>query len=167
MRRLSGEGLVLEPQIEAHAGELYAVLDDPELYVFTDDKGPARKDALAARLAKLESRRSPDGTERWLNWVVRTDEGAMVGYVQATVRAGNVAEIAYVLGRTYWRRGYATAACRMLLAELRDTYRVERAVATLDPQNSASLALLRKLGFRPLSESFETHELTYELTLFP
>jgi RimJ/RimL family protein N-acetyltransferase len=167
VRRLAGHGVILEPQTARDAAELFSVLDDPALYVFTDDKGPLSEEALAERLARLESRRSPDGLEQWLNWVIRTADGDVVGYVQATVRPGNEAEIAYVLGRSYWRQGYATAACRLMLAELRAAYGVRRAAATLDPQNTASLALLRKLGFRLFAESPETNEASYELTLSP
>ena len=167
MRRLAGHGVVLEPQTARDAAELFPVLDDPALYVFTDDKGPVSEDALAERLARLESRRSPDGLEQWLNWVVRTIDGDVVGYVQATVRPGDEAEIAYVLGRSYWRRGYATAACGLMLRELREVYGVRRATATLDPANAASLALLRKLGFRLFAESPETNEVSFERALVP
>lgn len=167
MRALAAAGLRLEPQVVAHAAELYRVLADPALYVFTDDQAPADEAALTARLRYLESRRSPDGTERWLNWVLRTSEGDVVGYLQATVRAGRQAEIAYMLGPAYWRRGYATTACGLMLAELRETYGVERVTATLDPQNSASLALLRKLGFRWAGEDRAANEVTYEKLLDP
>lgn len=166
MRRLAGEGGVsLEPQTAAHATELYAVLDDPELYVFTDDKGPTSLEALTERLRRLESRRSPDGTERWLNWVVRSGEGAVVGYVQATVRPGGEAEIAYVFGRAHWGRGFATRACNAMLEALADDYGVTRATATLDPRNAASLALLQRLGFGFLSSDSAAGEVTYGLAI--
>jgi RimJ/RimL family protein N-acetyltransferase len=161
MRVLAGGGLTLEPQTIAHAAELYAVLDDPELYVFTDDKGPASELALADRLRRLESRVSPDGAEHWLNWVVRTAEGKIVGYVQATIGSGGEAGIAYVLGRAHWRRGYAKAACGLMLRELADTYGATTATATLDPRNAASLALLRSLGFSFLSRNDAVNEITY------
>ena len=87
MRSLRIGEIVLEPQVAAHAAELFTVLDDPDLYGFVDDKGPASETALRERLARLESRQSPDGLEQWLNWVVRNATGAVTGYVQATVRA--------------------------------------------------------------------------------
>jgi ribosomal-protein-alanine N-acetyltransferase len=167
MRRLAGGGLVLEPQTAEHAAELFAVLDDPELYVFIDAKGPASEAALAERLHRLEGRRSPDGTEQWLNWVVRTGAGEVVGYVQATVRPGNEAEIAYVVGRRFWRRGYAANACRLMLSELRDAYGVQRIVATLDPRNSASVMLLAKLGFEFFVSGPGDDEVIYEMNLLP
>ena len=161
MRTLAGGGLTLEPQVAAHGTSLYTVLDDPELYVFTDDKGPASLEALAERLRRLESRKSPDGSEHWLNWVVRTAEGAVAGYVQATVRGAGEAEIAYVLGRRFWRRGYASIACGLMLEDLAGSYGATRATATLDPRNAASLALLRKLGFSFVSRNDAANEVTY------
>jgi RimJ/RimL family protein N-acetyltransferase len=153
--------VTLEPQVAAHAAELYAVLRDPRLYRFTDDKEPTDETALRARLGRLESRRSPDGTEQWLNWVVRNDAGVVVGYVQATVYAHHEAEVAYVVGREHWRRGYGAAATAAMLDELRVSYGVIRATATLDPDNTASLALLAKLGFRFEAEDAAAHEVRH------
>jgi len=167
VRALAADGLRLEPQVATHAAELYPVLADPALYVFTDDKGPTDEAALTGRLRHLESRRSPDGAEQWLNWVVRTSDCGVVGYVQATVRAGSEAEIAYMLGRAFWRRGYATIACSLMLSELFQAYSVRRVTATLDPRNGASLALLRKLGFRFVREERAAGEITYGKLLGP
>ena len=161
MRTLRGEAIVLEPQVAAHAAELFPVLSDADLYVFTDDKEPASEAALRERFVRLESRQSPDGAQRWLNWVVRGGSGAAVGYVQATVRPGGEAEIAYVLGRQHWRRGYAFAACTAVLAELAKAYGVARVTATLDPRNAASLALLKKLGLGLVAEDAQAQEVTY------
>lgn len=160
MRVLRGDGVSLEPQVAGHAAEMFAVLRDPALYVFTDDKEPVSEEWLRARFARLESRRSPDGRQHWLNWVVRNDAGEAVGYVQATVE-GNVAEIAYVIGLAHQGRGYARAACRAMLAELAEAYRVRRVTATLDPENTASLALLGRLGFGLEREDVAAHEAHY------
>ena len=165
MRAIAGEGVTLEPQMATHAGELYAVLRDPALYTFADDKEPASEQTLADRLSRLESRRSPDGTQHWLNWIVRSGDGELVGYVQATVGRGGRAEIAYIIGRHHWRRGYATAACTAMLNELATMYGVTEVVATLDPANTASLALLRKLGLTLAHEGPARQEVTYALDL--
>lgn len=165
MRTVVGEGVTLEPQLASHAAELYAVIGDPALYEFIDTKEPASEAALRERLARLESRLSPDGTEHWLNWVVRNAAGVVVGYVQATVTPDKSAEIAYVLGRAHWRKGYAGAACAAMIDELRETYGVTRLTATLDPANAASLALLRKLGLGLDWTNAADHEVGYALDL--
>ena len=161
MRELAGEGLTLEPQVAAHAGELYAVIADPTLYEFIDSKEPASEAALRERLTKLETRLSGDGTEHWLNWVVRTAAGDVAGYVQATVTPDHAAEIAYVLGRAHWRRGYGFIASRLMIEELRQRYGATRIMATLDPANTASLALLKKLELGLIWEDVPGEEVGY------
>lgn len=161
MRLLAGEGITLEPQVAAHAAELYAVLADPSLYEFIDSKEPASEAALRERLGRLESRQSPDGEEDWLNWAIRTAAGDVAGYVQATVTPDHSAEIAYVLGQAFWRRGIAFAACRLMIDELRETYGVTRLTATLDPANAASLALLKKLELGLIWEDVPGQEVGY------
>lgn len=141
------------------------MLRDPVLYEFIDDKEPASENWLRRRFARLESRRSADGTEHWLNWVVRDAEGVAAGYVQATVYPGGEAEVAYVIGRDHWRKGLGSAAVAVMLEALLLDYGVVRATATLDPDNPASLALLAKLGFRFEAEDAEAHEVRYVLDL--
>ena len=79
-----------------HADEMFAVLSDPAIYEY-ENQPPASVEWLRARFEKLESRRSADGTEQWLNWVVRRADAGLIGYVQATVRAEGTAAIAYEL----------------------------------------------------------------------
>lgn len=161
MQRLAGEGIVLEPQVAGHAAELYAVISDPSLYEFIDDKEPVSEAALRERLGRLESRLSGDGSEHWLNWVIRTEAGEVAGYVQATVTPDHAAEIAYVLGRAFWRRGIGFAACRLMIEELQRRYGVTRITATLDPANVASLALLKKLELGLVWEDVPGQEVGY------
>ena len=138
--------LVLEPQLTAHAAEMFDVLSDPAIYEF-ERTPPVSAAWLAERFARLESRASPDGAERWLNWVIRLPSGALAGYVQATIASDGTAHIAYVLGSKFWRQRIGSAAVRAMLAELASAYGVQTFVATLQERNYRSLALLRSLGF--------------------
>jgi ribosomal-protein-alanine N-acetyltransferase len=138
--------LVLEPQIAAHAGEMFGVLSDPAIYEF-ENAPPESAAWLAERFAKLESRVSPDGAEQWLNWVIRLPSGELAGYVQATIARDGTAHIAYVLASRFWRQGIGSAAVRGMLQELELTYGVCSFVATLKERNYRSLALLRSIGF--------------------
>ncbi len=147
MRVLIGAGVMLEPQMAAHAPELFAVLREPRLYDYLDDAPPHDEESVRARITKLESRLSPDGTEHWLNWIVRPADGALVGYVQATVYPDHLADIGYVIGIGHQRRGLAFAAVSAMLDELAASYEVTRLRAMVDPDNAGSVALLRKLGF--------------------
>ena len=140
--------LRLEPLLELHARELFAGLTAPALYVFMDDAPPTSEAALAERYRFLEARRSPDGSELWLNWALFGRESqAYVGTVQATVRPGGDAEIAYLLLPPAQGLGFASEAVTAMLAALRNSFGARAFIAHVDPRNRASLALLDRLGF--------------------
>jgi len=107
--------LVLEPLAVWHAEEMAVVLDSPELHRFTGTR-PDTPDELRARYERLVAG-SPDELVDWLNWALRVREtGALAGTVQATVShagSGLVAEVAWVVGVPWQRRGFATEAARV------------------------------------------------------
>lgn len=146
MRVLQAGCCTLEPQVEAHAPEMFAVLTDPAIYEFEREPPPS-VERLAAGYRRLESRRSPDGGEAWLNWVVRLPTGELTGYVQASVTDRGVACVGYEFASRFWRRGLASASLRAMFAELASRYRADLAVAVLKRANYRSSGLLRKLGF--------------------
>jgi [ribosomal protein S5]-alanine N-acetyltransferase len=146
MRTVTTSVCTLEPQVEAHAPEMFTVLCDPAIYEFEGEPPPS-VEALAAGYRRRETRRSPDGTEVLLNWVVRVPAGDLTGYVQATVMNDGCSCVGYEFSSRYWRRGIATAALCAVFTELRDQYDVNRVVAVLKTVNYRSMGLLQKLGF--------------------
>jgi [ribosomal protein S5]-alanine N-acetyltransferase len=146
MRQVVAAGLTLEPQQSAHAEEMFQVLGDPAIYRY-ENEPPSSLDWLRARFTRLESRRSPDGAEQWLNWVIRLPTSGLAGYVQSTVHADGRAAIAYVLASRHWGRGLATRAVEAMVQELGDRHGVDRLSAVLKCRNTASLRLLERLHF--------------------
>ena len=146
MRTLTTSVCTLEPQVEAHAPEMFLVLCDPAIYEF-EGMPPPSVEALAAGYRRKETRRSADGTEILLNWVVRVPAGDLTGYVQAVVMQDGCSYVGYEFTSRYWRRGIATAALCAVFEELRDQYGVNRLVAVLKSVNYRSMGLLQKLGF--------------------
>ena len=144
---LSTARLVLEPQTAAHATEMFAVLSDLAIYEF-GNAPPDSEAWLADRFARLESRSSPDGRERWLNWVVRPPGQPPLGYVQATVLDNGSAWVAYLLGSAHQGRGHATRATAAMLAQLESEYGASRLLANVEAENLPSIRLLQRLGFR-------------------
>ena len=145
---LQSPRIVLEPLLPSHALDLFDGLCDRRLYEFIDDAPPENVDALRQRYEKLAPRKSPDGSEWWLNWAARLRDGAKyVGAVQATVIADGSAEIAFVLFRDAWGKGYAGEAAAAMIDHLRDQFRVNQLRARVDPGNHRSIAVLARLGF--------------------
>ena len=140
----------LEPQCAAHAQEMFGVLSDPTIYEF-ENEPPESLEWLRDRFARLENRRSADGRQQWLNWVIRLPSSRLAGYVQATVYGDGRAAIAYVLGSQYWGRGLAREAVEAMIAELVRSCHVRTLSAVLKRDNVRSLRLLERLGFVPAS----------------
>jgi RimJ/RimL family protein N-acetyltransferase len=149
MRALEAGDLVLEPLAVGHADAMYEVLSDPALYRYLDYGPPPSVEHLRSVYARLETRRSPDGSQLWLNWVVRPKDGPPLGYVQATVAANHTAWIAYVFSSRHWGRGHGTLATRAVVDHLASDYEVTLFLATVEAENERSIRLLERLGFHP------------------
>ncbi len=145
MRVIATARFTLEPQIAAHAEEMFVVLSDPAIYEY-ENQPPPSLEWLRTRFTKLETRLSADGREQWLNWVIRVPTSALIGYVQATVRPGHAA-IAYELSSAYWGRGLGRGAVKAMLSELVEHYKVRSLFAVLKRDNLRSVRLLERLGF--------------------
>jgi [ribosomal protein S5]-alanine N-acetyltransferase len=167
MRAVVTDSLTLEPQTAAHAEEMFAILSDPAIYEYENEPPPS-PEWLHVRFRKLETRRSGDGQEQWLNWVIRLPTSMLIGYVQATILPDGRAAIAYVLSSAYWGRGLARRAVDAMLSELVEQYGVRSFFAVLKRENVRSVRLLERLGFSPASpEQHVMHQVdTGELLMF-
>lgn len=148
MNVIEAGGMTLEPQLAAHAAQMFVILSDPAIYEF-ENAPPASLDWLRTRFTKLETRLSGDGTEQWLNWVIRLPGPGLIGYVQASVTAGGDATIAYELSGPHWGRGLGYQAVQAMISELQSHYGVRRLFAVFKRANFRSRRLLERLGFTP------------------
>ncbi|MBD2103943.1 GNAT family N-acetyltransferase [Leptolyngbya sp. FACHB-261] len=138
--------LKLEPQLAAHAEEMFAVLSDPAIYQY-ENEPPVSVQWLRKRFTRLEARQSSDGREQWLNWVIRLPSGELIGFVQATVHPNHQATIACVLTSKFWGRGLARQSVQTMISELTEQYQVRNLFAILKQENYRSLRLLKRIGF--------------------
>lgn len=150
MRPLRTERLRLEPLVRAHAAAMFPLLQDPTLYTWADHSPPPSLTHLEDVYARREARQSPDGRERWLNWIVATavQPTQPVGVVQATLPQDGRAWLGYEFPAAYRGRGYAREAVAAMLAELAASFGVQHFHATVEEDNARSIHLLRQLGFR-------------------
>lgn len=150
---LAGLRLDLEPLRVAHAQEMAPLMDDARLHAFIGGE-PATLSRLRERYRRQVVGRSPDGAQRWLNWVVRRRwDGRAVGTVQATVVARDrvlTAEVAWVVATEYQGQGFAREAAQVLVTWLREQG-VETVMAHLHPDHKASQGVARAVGLSPTS----------------
>ena len=154
-------GLVLEPLTVAHAQAMFEVLADPEIHRYMDGEPPRSVEQLRATYERQVAGTSADGTEIWLNWIVRHPGQPPMGFVQATVLRSPQAWVAFVLGRPHWGGGHAFAAMTAMLEHLTGARGAEQFLATVEVENLRSIRLLERLGFRlARREEAEGHRLT-------
>ncbi|KKJ99337.1 bifunctional pyridoxamine 5'-phosphate oxidase family protein/GNAT family N-acetyltransferase [Micromonospora sp. HK10] len=144
---LRGEHVVLEPLDESHAEELYAALDDEEVWRYLGSPRPTGVTELAGyvRAALADNRRGVRTP-----WVQRCAvTGAVVGttsYYEPNPELRSV-EIGYTqLGKPWWRSGINTEAKLLLLTrafEELDAVRVTWQTSTL---NERSQRAIERLG---------------------
>lgn len=156
--RMSTDRLELEPLRSEHAEDLFSVLSDELLYEYTQQVPPASLSELRARYLRLETRQSPDGKQAWLNWVlVEAATGMGIGYVQATVDSTR-ADVAWVVGTHWQRRGFATEAAQALVVWLRSAG-VKTIRAHINPTHSASQRVAANAGLSRTGEITDGEEL--------
>jgi [ribosomal protein S5]-alanine N-acetyltransferase len=146
---------LLEGRAEEAAGHLDATLP-PDPLGF-----PARR-FLEFRLGQL--RRDPT-VQRWLaRAIVLRNEQSMIGSIgfhgEPGVNAAAVPdalEIGYAVLPSHRGRGYATEAVEGLLGWARQQG-IEQFVASVAPDNTPSLAIIRKLGFVRTGEHIDPED---------
>lgn len=137
------ERLLLRPYEAADAAPLAELLDDWDV---------ARWLARVPFPYSLDDARQfieiSKGEDRRAFAVTRDD--ALIGGIGLGRRPDGAVELGYWIGRRFHRNGYAEEAARGLLHFAFETLHEPRVVVSALPDNAPSLALIAKLGFRPL-----------------
>ena len=98
--------------------------------------------------------------------VVRTEDQVLIGDVLVVLQSveHQTVEVGYVFSPAYSKRGYATEAVRALLEVAFVELDARRVVARVDTRNTASRALLERLGMRQEANLIENEWIKGELT---
>jgi len=95
-------------------------------------------------------KRSPAG-DKFRFLICRNSDGAVVGsiglfhIVRLSLQSGVVG---YMVGAPFARQGFATEALQLVLRFAFKTLKLHRVEANIQPNNAASIALVKRLGFR-------------------
>lgn len=146
------ERLVLRRPRESDLEPLLEGWSDPEMTRYTNRRDDPRAFVagfIADMRAKAPGESEPGGP--WYQFVVeRRDDEAVVGDLGAGfgVPGERQVELGWRILPGFQRRGYAREAVAGLIGWLIELHAIHRFVGIAAAPNSASIALLRSLGFR-------------------
>ena len=84
----------------------------------------------------------------WFQFGIYVSENnQLVGDCGVYLKKDNQAEIGYTISPNFQKQGYGVEAVQGLINFLCDQFDVLKVVASCDPRNTASINLLKKLGF--------------------
>lgn len=128
-------------------GALAAIAADPEVMRFIGPGKPLTREEVELNLASIISGFRRRGFGRWA--LVRKDSGALVGYCGLTHGTQEVGvELAYLLARAEWGKGFATESARACLRYGFERLNVDSIAALTRPENFRSRRVMERVGMR-------------------
>jgi len=134
--------LILRPLAMEDLESFIMLYDDPEVMRFLGKTTPEQiQSKLQERIAFFEQHRYG------MYAVIDRREKEFVGRCGLEPLEGtDLLEIAFILKRSAWHKGYATEASKEILRAAFSEWDLDTIVAVADPENRASINVLKKLG---------------------
>jgi RimJ/RimL family protein N-acetyltransferase len=148
---LTGEGLQLREWRSADLDDLVALLDEPDIARWTPMPSPFD---VAAGIAYLKRAHQGRVSGSRIQLAITVDGEKPMGEVLLFgVDAGRrEAELGYLVGAPFRRRGLAAAALALLSGYAHSSLGLSRLLLRIDPGNTASTAVARRCGYRLTGE---------------
>jgi len=149
--KLTGDGIQLREWRSEDLDDLIELLDEPDIARWTPMPSPFDVEAGIAYLKRAHQGRL---SGQRIQLVITTDGGRPLGEVLLFgVDAGlKEAELGYLVGAAYRRRGLASGALSLLAGYAHGSLGLSRLLLRIDPGNVPSTLVARRCGFRLTGE---------------
>jgi len=141
------ERLVLRGLMERDIDALFAIFSDPEVMRYWNAPAMVERTEAVALLKRVQVSFAQRTAFRW--GIARRADDQIIGtcslfhFEEESWRA----EVGYALGQPYWGQGYIQETLRAVLDYGFATLNLHRIEAEIDPENSASVRAVERLGF--------------------
>ena len=148
---LAGEGIQLREWTSDDLDDLVELLDEPDIARWTPMPSPFDTEAGIAYLKRAHQGRI---SGQRIQLAITADGGKPLGEVLLFgVDLGlKEAELGYLVGAPFRRRGLAAGALSLLSGYAHGTLNLRRLLLRIDPANTASTAVARRCGYRLTGE---------------
>lgn len=126
--------------------ELYELYKDERVTKYIEDLFGEKEKERQYIADYIENIYKYYGFGTWL--IHRKEDGKLIGRAGFNFRPGfDEVELGFVIGCPFWRNGYAYEVCSHLLQLGKSVFEFGKIQALVDGENTASISLLKKLGF--------------------
>jgi RimJ/RimL family protein N-acetyltransferase len=148
---LTSEGIQLREWTSDDLDDLVELLDEPDIARWTPMPSPFDTEAGIAYLKRAHQGRI---SGQRIQLAITADGGKPLGEVLLFgVDLGlKEAELGYLVGAPFRRRGLAAGALSLLSGYAHNTLNLRRLLLRIDPANTASIAVARRCGYRLTGE---------------
>ena len=138
--------ITIEPIESRHGACIQKVISDPEIARTSEIPDALPPEGAGAWIERMKVRREQG---RALTFAILTDN-CVVGVCQLGSRDRTIsdsAELGFFVGKSFWGRGYATKASRLVLAHAFRELGLTSVSAACLAWNTGAVRVLEKLGF--------------------
>jgi len=153
------ERLLLRHFHESDLDAFHAYRNDPEVFRYQGWHVPYLRETAAEFIAEMKDA-VPGAEGRWFQTAVqRKSDHALIGDVAFCPMRGDARQafFGFTLARCFWGQGYAAEAAQAVLDYLFRELEMHRIVAEIDTENTHSIRLLERLGFRREAHHVESY----------
>ncbi|GAA0574312.1 GNAT family N-acetyltransferase [Kribbella sandramycini] len=151
MEPISSERIVLREFRADDLDDYFAICGDDRVTVWMAFDSYDRAKAIETLNGIIERSARADRPDYMLA-VARRDDDRVIGLVRIAPGVHRNGKLACAIGAEHWKHGYATEATQLLLDFSFGTLGLHRVTAAIGPENEASIAVVKRLGF-----SYEGH----------
>lgn len=145
---LTSERIVLKQIEEQHVDDVYRIYSNEKVFEYCGIIPKNNKETVRKMIGHFVRDYSKGSRIKWGIFATNEPE-QLLGIIEVfdCNKKVNMVTIGYYLAETYWNRGIATEAVRVLLDYLFDTIAINRVQAEVMPQNEVSKKVLLSNGF--------------------
>ncbi len=148
---LRTERLLIRETTVEDVDEFYKLYKDPSMTRFMEGLFEDPEDEKRYQRDYIKKVYGLMGFGVWT--LVRLEDGVVIGRAGYSVRNGfDEVELGYLVGKEYQRHGYALEACSAILDYGRDILQFEAVQTLIKAENTVSIHMCEKLGFKAVSE---------------
>lgn len=94
------------------------------------------------------------GYDYWAVYERETDSFiGQIGILNQKIDGQDEDCLAFMIGKEFWNKGYATEGARACLQYAFTTLKLKKVVATVEPENFPSIAVLKKIGMKYIGDT--------------